>query len=379
LEPVSQTKSSRKKRTPGSKANIFKVVVLPIVFSIFCLIVTAILDFRQKNPGGSLFNAAFWGPLVFTLVIIILLVAGIFILMPRYERRQAARMAALKARGVETKSNIVNLKRAVLRGEDMPTTVTYQIVCRYETSVSRLQKRFDVSSLAKYSLGDRVTVLYLPEKPKVALFKNHRQLPAWKNWKPPEKVKFQRLSHKGEAISLGFGVSMMLLLSGLKMAASSFVDETPRYFAFVQEMRACSLWQFIIWSILGYLTIWGWGITRKHDHLIELYKEEIHHRVIYEPKIQTNLVACPHCERHLVPGTTRCPYCQNFINMGKRRMFLSGLGISYAVFGLLFESMAASHPGLDSFIFLFTLLGLAGWFFISGWREHRFWKSLADV
>jgi hypothetical protein len=232
----------------------------------------------------------------------------------------------------------------------------------------------------RLSIGDVFPLLYDAENPKKNLpqLSKRKRSQKWKFWNPPEKIKFQPLSRKGEAISLVFGFCMVLLLYIFQIFASSFVDEASRLYAPIQEMGGCLPWKVFIWSLLGYLTFWGWGITRQQDRLIDKYKEEIDQKVYFELKVQMNLAACLHCGRYFVPGTTLCPYCENYTNLGKRRMFLSGLGIIYAGLGLIFEFLVANRPGLDSFIFLFGLLGVAGMFFFNGWREHHFWKSLRN-
>jgi hypothetical protein len=288
----------------------------------------------------------------------------------------------LKKSGIRADATIINVKRVIMRSEDDPPTFYFFVFYAYETAFDKITQKYEVGKdmFDRLSIGDVFPLLYDVDQPKKNLpqLSKRKRNKRWKTWKPPERIKYTRLTRKEMIISILFGFGIVILLSLIKPLVSTMVSETSSLYPLIQEMGGCILWAGFLWSLFVYLAVWGWKTTSKQDQRIDRYKENIPGYVYFEPKIQENLAACIHCKRHLMPGTAFCPYCENHTNLGKRRMFVSGLGILYAIMGLLFESILANRPSLDTFILLFVLLGVSGTFFWMGWRENRFWKSLSS-
>ena len=87
---------------------------------------------------------------------------------------------------------------------------TYHIFCRYETPIGSLQKRFDVSNLDKYCISGPLTILYLPEKTSVALYKSHRRQAHWKKGSPPKNTRPDSRAMLRKGLLIGIGAAFLI-------------------------------------------------------------------------------------------------------------------------------------------------------------------------
>jgi hypothetical protein len=365
---------------PGGKGanqkyfpTMIKAFVLPVALSILCLIAGAMANHIYKNPGGTYSDASFPVPLVIATLTIFLVVGGIFYFAPIVSRRQAAERVVLLARGVEVKGTLLNLQRRVSHSEEMGKTTNYFIVCRYETESGSVHKKFEVAGPSRYSIGDPLTIVYNPDKPKSALFKNHKQQSQWKNWSPPTFTHVPIKKNLRNGLLLGLAASLTTLLAGF---IPLFIDMPEKITS--QKIGGCGCFplNYFLWSAFATSTLWLLSKLRRHQQVLSAYRCAGVSRTYYEPASAQRLAACPYCARWIIPGTRTCPYCGGMANMGGISLLVSGSVFFVGLWGQIFIFTQAARIDIDVLLALLLMLGLGAYGVVKSIEEQRFWAGL---
>jgi hypothetical protein len=227
--------------------------------------------------------------------------------------------------------------------------------------------------LARYSLGDALTVLYDPEKPKNVIIKTHHKKVQWKSWKPPEIEKL----HWRKTVNMGLLIGLIIsaVFTGLQMV-SPFLNLPEVVGQSITKMGCCFPTRFFIWSVIGmaaYTVMWKiW----QHRQIVQEFRASAKPKAYFEPSISRMLVACPSCGRHNFPKTSQCPYCLQIVNLGQRGRALSWAAIILAVISLIFIFVEAAKVDFEVVIFCLFLLGFGINNLVLSIRENRFWHTL---